>query len=204
MTDRPGPEGILPTYHRVAREWARDRNRSLFEQIWLRRLLDAASGPSVLDLGCGSGEPIASWLVEQGAVVTGVDGAEGMCAEFRARLPGVSCIHADMRTLALGRRFNAIVAWNSFFHLSPDSQRAMFPIFAEHAAPGASLMFTSGPSASEAYGTVADEPVYHASLDPSEYRDLLRANGFEEIAFAPEDPECHRHTIWLARRVTSA
>ncbi|WP_235227071.1 hypothetical protein [Octadecabacter dasysiphoniae] len=104
-----------------------------------------------------------------------------------------------MRTLDLGERFDAILAWNSFFHLGQDDQRAMFPIFAAHAAPKAALMFTSGTSDGEAWGHAVSEQVYHASLDPEEYRALLIANGFKVLSFRPDDPDCQGHSIWLAR-----
>lgn len=54
-----------------------------------------------------------------------------------AQFPEQQWIHADMRTLTLGCQFDAIIAWNSFFHLKPTDQRLMFPIFRRHAAPGA-------------------------------------------------------------------
>jgi len=82
-----------------------------------------------------------------------------------------------MRTLSLGRKFNGVLAWDSFFHLCPEDQRLMFPIFRTHAAPRAALMFTSGPAYGVAMGTYRGEPLYHASLDGQEYRGLLDANG---------------------------
>lgn len=58
-------------------------------------------------------------------------------------------------------------------------------------------MFTSGPAAGDAYGTFEGETLYHASLDPAEYRSLLTENGFTVVHHAAEDPECDRHTVWL-------
>jgi hypothetical protein len=104
-----------------------------------------------------------------------------------------------MRTLSLARRFDGILAWDSFFHLCPNDQRRMFPIFRDHAAPRAALMFTSGPAHGEAIGSYQGEPLYHASLDAAEYRALLNANGFEVVAHMVEDPNCGNHTIWLAQ-----
>jgi len=49
-----------------------------------------------------------------------------------------------MRGLALGRRFDGILAWDSFFHLNYDDQRRMFAVFADHASAGAWLMFNTG------------------------------------------------------------
>jgi hypothetical protein len=60
-------------------------------------------------------------------------------------------------------------------------------------------MFTSGPSHGEAIGTLEGEPLYHASLDPAEYRELLDTHGFDVVRHVAEDPECGGHTVWLAR-----
>jgi hypothetical protein len=105
-----------------------------------------------------------------------------------------------MRTLCLDTQFDGLLAWDSFFHLSPDDQRKMFPVLRRHAAPHAALMFTSGPRHGEAIGTHRGEPLYHGSLDEAEYRALLDTNGFDVVSHVAEDPECGRHTVWLARR----
>jgi len=194
------PDAVLPTYQRHAAGFARSRDLSLFEKGWLDRMCAAAPGPRVLDLGCGPGAPIGTNLAQRGCRLTGVDGAPAMLALYRAALPEAEAVLADMRTLALGARFDAILAWNSFFHLSMGDQRAIFQVFAAHAVPGAALMFTSGPEECERIGKVDGARIFHASLAPSEYRLLLAGAGFEPVAFVPEDPACRGHSVWLARR----
>ena len=197
-------KNVLKTYESVAAIFDRERDKSLFERRWLDRALNHATGRRVLDLGCGSGRPIAQYMADRRATVTGVDGAPAMIELFQKNLPKAEAIVADMRTLDLGRTFDIILAWNSFFHLSPDDQRVMFPVFAAHAAPGAVLLFTSGPAAGEPIGQVGGLPIYHSSFDPPEYRTLLDDNGFEEIAFVPEDPDCQMHSVWMCRKRLSA
>lgn len=203
MRSNSPPADILAIYDREAADFQAARNKSLFEKSILDRMLGITprniAQRRLLDLGCGPGAPIATYLTERGLAVTGVDGAQNMVDLFAATLPNARALHADMRTLDLGETFDAILAWNSFFHLAPDAQRAMFPIFAAHAAPNAALMFTSGTSDGEVWGHAVKEQVYHASLDPEEYRALLIANGFKVISFRPEDPACQGHSIWLAR-----
>ena len=195
-----GPEHILATYDSVAARFGKERSKTLFERPWLDKFLAHVRPPRrILDLGCGTGNPIARYLVDRRATVTGVDGSAAMIALFQDIVPGATAIHHDMRFLNLGQRFDGILAWNSFFHLSQKDQRAMFPVFANHAAPGAALMFTAGPSAGEVMGTAGGQPVYHSSLDPDDYRTLLAENGFDVLRYAPEDPGCQGHTIWLAR-----
>lgn len=196
-------ETTLETYNRVADEFFETRSRTLSEKPWLDRMIGVAPFAGrprrLLDLGCGTGLPIASYLADRGFHITGVDGAPEMIRLFRANLPGAEAIEADMRTLALGDPFDAILAWDSFFHLTREEQRLMFPIFRRHANPGAALMFTSGPAEGEVWGKAASAPIYHASLSPDEYQDLLAANQFEVIRLRSEDTDTNGRTIWLAK-----
>ena len=168
----PSPaEDIIGLYQRHAAHWAADRGQDLFEKAWLDRFL-ALVKPSgtILDIS--------------------------LCRE---RFPGQDWIVDDMRELALDRTFGGLMAWDSFFHLTPADQRRMFPVFQAHSAPGAALMFTSGPAHGEAIGSYRGDPLYHGSLDPAEYRSLLDIHGFEVIAHVVQDPTCGHHTIWLAQ-----
>ncbi len=60
-------------------------------------------------------------------------------------------------------------------------------------------MFTSGPARGQSIGSCWGEPLYHASLDPDEYRQLLVAHGYSVQSYLAEDPACGGHTVWLAR-----
>ena len=193
---------IVGLYRRHARAWAADRgDRLAVERGWLDRFTALLpQGAEILDIGCGSGVPIAAALIAQGHAVTGVDSSPEMIAMCRERFPDGDWRMADMRGLSLGRTFAGVLAWDSFFHLDHDDQRAMFPVFAAHAAPGAALMFTSGPAHGVAMGAYGGEPLFHASLDPAEYRAQLGAHGFDVVAHAANDPDCGGHTVWLARR----
>jgi trans-aconitate methyltransferase len=170
------------------------------EAGWLDRFLgQLPPQPSVLDIGCGFGEPMSRYLIRHGCQLTGVDSAPEMIAMCRERYPRQTWHVADMRTLSLDNTFDGILAWDSFFHLCHEDQRRMFPIFRAHAAPSAALMFTSGPAHGEAIGDFEGERLYHASLDGAEYRALLDENGFAIVAHTIDDVTCGGHTVWLAR-----
>lgn len=194
-----GKDAVGDLYERHARAYDRDRRRSLQERAWLDRFLThVGPGGIVLDVGCGMGEPIARYLLGRGVRVVGVDASPSMIEGCRTRFPESEWRVADMRELELGRRFDGILAWDSFFHLGMDDQRAMFPRFAAHALPGAPLMFTTGPAQGEAIGSYHQEALYHASLAPAEYEQLLATNGFVVRAYVAKDPSCGEHTVWLA------
>lgn len=192
---------VIDVYQRHGAAWAKLRNHHLIEGSWLDRFCALLpSGAAILDVGCGSGLPIAGELIRRGFDVTGIDGTPAMLALFQRNLPGVAAHLADMRQLALDRHFPGLLAWDSFFHLSPGDQRGMFSRFQAHAAPGAALMFTSGDAEGEAVGELEGDPLYHGSLDPGEYRSLLDAADFAVIAHVAEDPACDYRTVWLAQQ----
>lgn len=192
---------VIGLYERHARAFDRDRGRALQEQAWLDRFLAfVPHGATVLDVGCGMGEPVAAYLLASGRRVVGVDASPTLIALCRARFPQSEWIVADMRGLALDRTFDGVLAWDSLFHLTADDQRAMFERFAAHARPDAPLLFTSGPSAGEAIGDYEGEPLYHASLDAAEYTQVLAAQGFTVRAHVEDDHACGGHTAWLATK----
>lgn len=193
---------VIDLYERHARDWDADRRRARFvEKDWLNRFISfLPPGGSVLDLGCGGSEPMAGYLIGCKFSVTGIDSSPTMISLCRSRHPGQTWLVHDIRTLDLGRGFDGVIAWDSFFHLNPDDQRRMFPIFCAHASAGAPLLFSSGPQHGESIGSYGNEPLYHASLDSTEYRTLLRENGFDVLNHTVEDAACAGHTVWLARR----
>lgn len=201
VEEHPDAARVIALYDRHAEAWSRDRGDHLIERTWLDRFV--ASLPdqrrTVLDVGCGPAVPISQYLIKRGCQVHGVDSSSAMVTMSRQRFPDHQWDVTDMRGLDLDQQFGGIIAWDSFFHLSAHHQRRMFPIFARHAAPSAMLMFTSGPRAGEQVGSYRGEALYHASLDPSEYRSLLSDNGFDVIDHIVEDPECGQRTIWLAQ-----
>jgi len=200
MADGTQPS-VIDVYQRHGEAWAARRGGDLVEGPWLDRfcaLLPA--GGAVLDIGCGSGVPIGRELVRRGFDLVGVDATPAMLSLFQCNLPGTAAHLIDMRALSLDRHFSGLLAWDSFFHLSPDDQRPMFARFRAHAAPGAALMFTSGSEEGSAIGKLEGDPLYHGSLDPADYRALLDAAGFEVVAHVAADPTCGHRTIWLARQ----
>src|SRR5687767_2175830 len=96
-------------YERHAHTFDRERGKSLIERPYLDAVTSRLQlGADVLDIGCGAGDPIARHFIEHGYDVTGVDAAPAMIALCRKRFPDASWIEADMRTLSLGRPYDAI------------------------------------------------------------------------------------------------
>lgn len=188
-------------YERQAARFDAERPRRLHERAWLDRFLAlVVPGGTILDLGCGAGDPIAAYMASQGHVVVGVDASRAMLEIARARFPEGDWRLGDMRTLDVPERFDGIIAWNSFFHLTRDEQREVLPLLAAHMAAGAALMLTVGPEDGEVDGHVGGERIYHASLAPDEYRRRLGELSIDVVQFVAEDAECGGQTVLLGRK----
>lgn len=206
LDDLPEPHPDLAartqaTYERQAARFDAERSKGLHERVWLDRFLEGMGpGRRVLDLGCGAGDPIAAYLMERGCDVVGVDASRAMLTIADERFPAGDWRYGDMRSLDLGEAFDGIIAWNSFFHLTPDEQRDVLRRMADHLDAGAALMITVGDRAGTEVGHVGGEPVYHASLSQEEYERVLDGAGVDVIDFVREDPECYEQTVLLGRK----
>lgn len=192
---------IIGLYEENAAAWDRQRGRDLFEKPWLDRFARLLpQGGTILDLGCGMGEPIAGYLIGLRFRVTGVDSSPSLIAMCRERFPDHEWLVGDMRGLDLSRRFDGLIMWHSSFHMRAEDQRALFPRLAAHAAPGGHLMFTSGDEEEVRIGAWMGEPLYQASLSPGEYEALLEKSGFALVERRLRDRECGYASVWIARR----
>ena len=192
---------LWEVYQTHAVAYDRSRDKTLFERQWLARALaDVPAGGAVLDLGCGAGDPIGHHVNKQGYAVTGLDFVPDMLGLYKKNVPGARTVLADMRTFSLKTRFDAIIGWGSFFHLSAQDQALCLPRLVTHLAPGGRLLLTVGPDAGEVWGQVQGQAVYHASLSPEDYADRLAVLGAPVETFVPEDPSCRGHSLLLARR----
>ena len=192
-------ERTIAVYETHAAEWDRNRTRFLREKAWLNKFTQSLQpGASLLDVGCGAGEPISGYLVAQKYAVTGIDSSQAMIEICRSRLSDAVWIVMDMRELALEHQFDGIIAWDSFFHLKPDEQRSTLQEFIQHLRPGGALLLTVGHEAGEVLGTVEGQAVYHSSLSPQEYKSILSSAGFQHIEMSLKDETCDR-SVLLAR-----
>jgi ubiquinone/menaquinone biosynthesis C-methylase UbiE len=142
-------EAMQGVYERQAAHFDAQRDKSGLETAWLARFAAGLpAGASILDAGCGTGDPVSRWFIERGYGLTGVDYAAAMIAIAETRFPQARWRLADMRTLDLGERFDAVLSWHGFFHLSPAEQRIGLERLCAHLKPGgvSARLYRSGRS----------------------------------------------------------
>ena len=197
----PAADRIVGLYQDKATDWIRDRGAVLRrhegdwdEAAWLDRFCAGwPLGASVLDVGCGSGWPMGAALLERGFKVVGLDASPGLIAHSRETLSKGDWRVGDMREGLPDGAFYGVLAWHSLFHLTPEAQTQLLPTLAARVARGGRLMFTAGPAYGEAIGEWRGEPLYHSSLSPETYHDLLTVAGLTVENGGDQG-------VWMARR----
>ena len=108
---------------------------------WASTLLP---GATVLDLGCGTGDPITRIFIEGGFKVYGVDASPSMVAVFQARFPSVpvQCAAAEDSDF-FGLSFDVVVSWGLFFLLEAEIQRNLIAKVAGALRQGGKFLFTA-------------------------------------------------------------
>ncbi len=191
---------VFLTYERISDWYDERRCKDLFERHYLDKVIKhIPPRGTILDLGCGTGQPIAEYFIKKEFSVTGVDGSKAQIKKAKQLVPKMHTICDDMRHTHLDKQFDCIIAWHSFFHLNQDDQRDMFKIFKQHIKPNGLLVFTSGTEESEVWSDNDREMLYHASLSEDEYQSLLNEYHFEIVLHKIEDPDCGDATIWIAK-----
>lgn len=189
-------------YEEEALSYDLQRGKSLFEKNWLDLFISKLEPESkILDVGCGSGEPIAKYLIDRGLHLVGVDYSKAMIDIVKSKFPQNEWIHCRMQDLNFDKKFNGIIAWNSFFHLNQEDQKSTLDVFANHLVTNGVLLFTAGPDEGEVLGKVNGRDVYHSSLSADEYKKILEINGMKLIQYKLNDDECNNHCVFFAQKI---
>ena len=194
---------VPAAYNRIAEAWRQDRlgaaKHGLREQPFLDRLTaPLLPGASVLDVGCGFCMH-AEHFVRRGFQVAGLDASKRMLDLARVTVPEASLIHGDMRTADPGGPFDALVAWDSVFHLPRGDHELMFKRFGSWLRPGGRLLISLGGSGDEGFTSqMHGETFYYSGYEPVDALQLLTRAGFEVEHWEVDDPSSRGHIAVLA------
>ena len=114
-------------YDRVAHDYARLEGEAPWPRLrWLGKVLDRLEpGSSVLDLGCGSGDP-ADIEIAQKHKVTGVDISQAQIDLALRNVPAGRFIHGDAGSVEFpADSFDAVVSFYTLEHVPRDEHEMM-------------------------------------------------------------------------------
>jgi cyclopropane fatty-acyl-phospholipid synthase-like methyltransferase len=203
------------SYDYIADQWhANSRGQNYVDRVlgYVDRILEGLPrGSKVLDLGCGTGNPIARHVVQRGFQLVGVDQSKKMLEIAQREVPQGEFIHADMLEVEFHDEFAAIVAWDSAFHLERKHHAALYRRLANSLAAGGRLLLSVGGTTSE--DTTSDyssdegftsemfgQTFFYSGFAPKVARELLEEAGFEIELWEIDDPSSRGHIAVIARK----
>jgi SAM-dependent methyltransferase len=174
-------------------------------RAWLSELRERIpAGAAVLDLGCGSGMPVARDLTAAGYRVTGVDISDVQIRRASELVPQANFVRADVTAIDFApASFDAVVALYVLIHLPLEDQPPLLCRIASWLRPGGLFLATTGFQA----WTGIDEnwlgggtPMWWSHADAATYRSWITQAGLsiEREEFAPEADGGHA-LFWASR-----
>jgi SAM-dependent methyltransferase len=101
-------------------------------------------GSAIIEVGCGSGAPIARALREAGFTICGIDASPTLIAAFRHQFPDAqAACEAAQDSRFFDRRFAAAIAIGLLFLLTEEDQVRVIQNVARAPEPGGYFLFTA-------------------------------------------------------------
>jgi len=170
------------------------------EAAELHRIIDDACpvAQTLLDVACGTGAHLVE--MQRWYAVEGVDLSPAMLAVARTRLPGIPLQEADMRTLDLGKTYDAVTClFSSIGYMTdPAEMRSAIAHMAAHVAPGGVLIIDGWVRPDQwrdnfrpdSPDVASDDEVTVVRLSVSH-----RDGNVTELEMAPPGPDRRRHRV---------
>jgi cyclopropane fatty-acyl-phospholipid synthase-like methyltransferase len=189
-------------YDLIAARWARDRADASFrEKHYVDRFAALLSpGAHLLDLGFGTGQPIARYLLDRGFRLTGVDASREMLRLGAANCPEAELVCEDILHYQPGQRFDGVVAWDSVFHIAKGRHATVFRSMYDWLEPGGALLLSLGGSEDEFTEPMYGVEFFYSGHAPDTSVNLLRQAEFEILIADVDDPSSRGHMAIICRK----
>ncbi|HVT12528.1 MAG TPA: class I SAM-dependent methyltransferase [Fimbriimonadaceae bacterium] len=198
-------EVVRQGYNKVARDYLRERLTDGADIRMLDELESRlAGGATVLDLGCGAGQPIAARLAKS-FEVTGLDISESQLQLAREAVPSARFILANMVTQDLGEAlYDGVCSYYAIIHVPREHHRDILAKISRALKPGGVALLCLGANdIEEDYDDCFGTTMFWSHFDSQTYLAILPELGFEiEINALVRDeswPEA-KHLFVLVRK----
>jgi cyclopropane fatty-acyl-phospholipid synthase-like methyltransferase len=172
------------SYNTIAQRWDEQRVHLSPAEARILPLVTAglARAATILDLGCGTGQPVATHFASAGFRIVGIDQSREMLALAQQRLPAHEWQLGTIQNFPSMENVSAVIAWDSLFHIARDKHAAIFRRVRETLPIGGRFALTAGGSEHPAFtDTMFGETFFYDSHAPVDTVRLLEAAGFSIV-----------------------
>jgi len=119
--------GLEKVYDEFADIFVASRERFDTKPILEEFLGYLPKNPRILDVGCGAGEPVAKFLIENGCLVTGIDISERMLEIAKNLVPNATFQKQNIMQMSFSENsFEGVVSVYSMFHIPREKHQEVF------------------------------------------------------------------------------
>lgn len=176
-------------YDQVAAQYAQLEDREPWPRTrWLEKLLgQLPPDSSLLDLGCGSGDP-AGILIARQHRLTGVDVSQEQVRRARRNVPSGNFLHADAASVQFpDASFDAVVSFYALEHIPRAEHRALLSSTHRWLRAGGFLLLSlEAGEAEDLVGEWLGVPMFFSCYDPDTTVQMVVDAGFEVLESAIE------------------
>jgi ubiquinone/menaquinone biosynthesis C-methylase UbiE len=155
---------------------------------WLKKLLDRLEpGSSILDLGCGSGDP-ADIEIAKNHKITGVDISQAQIDLVRQNVPNGYFIHGDAGSVDFpSASFDAVISFYTLEHIPREEHGSVLRHIHQWLKAGGFLLISmEADDYNDVMGKWLGVPMFISCFKPAVTKELIVNAGFDVLETAIE------------------
>ncbi|WP_165482661.1 class I SAM-dependent methyltransferase [Legionella gresilensis] len=204
-------EKIKRGYDKIANIWYEKRDWYIEKKAITDIIAMLKRGVKILDVGCGSGKPIAKYLKDKGFDVYGIDISPKQLEYAKQIIAKDKLFNTDILNFSTSIKFEAIICWFTLFHIHISLHEEVLRKLHRLLKPQGLLLITFADTSfqpetpfnriddytieSEMFG----EYFYHSGLPAEINSQLVENNGFSILSDKIDQPG---NQVILAKRLT--
>ena len=192
---------IKKGYDNIADVWNEKREWYIEQESIDETISHLEKGASILDVGCGSGKPIAAYLLSKGFDVHGIDISAKQIEHAKHIISKDKLFVADIFSFSTTITFDAIICWCTIFHIHANQHPEALKKLHSLLKPKGILLITFADTSIEPEGTdltIIDEHTiesemfgerfYHSGNPALINSQLVKSTGFKIISDKIDQP----------------
>lgn len=190
MNNKSKKIDVSKSYDIISDDWKNFRDSTKINKCIVDFTDYLTPNGKILDIGCGTGYPIAKYLVSCNFEVTGIDISREMINKAKKlKLKNAEFINQDILNFSTEIKFDGVIAFDSIWHIAKDKQADVYSKISSLMKNGAYFIFTHGNRDSEIIGTMFNQEFYYSALSINHLKEALSKAGLKIISLIEDYKE---------------